>query len=112
VITIPLSTEGSIDRREHQTEGLHGAKRPIASPSVSSSIPSNTFKNNKFFNHDNDSSLTDKPRWEILLSSKLTDYGVKKEFHPAIIQKAGELIPFCLIMSFGVLAAIFSKKDK
>jgi hypothetical protein len=67
-------------------------------------IEKNTIKEN--------SHLSDKPHWEILLSSKLTDLGVKKEFHPSIIQKTGELMPFCLIMFFGILVAIFGKKDK
>lgn len=65
----------------------------------------------KINNDDQNSPLTVKPRWEILLSSKLTDYGVKKEFHSAIIEKVEALLPFCLIMSFGILIAIFGKKD-
>jgi hypothetical protein len=69
-------------------------------------------ENSKIVDFKKDSSLTDKPRWEILLSSKLTDCGVKNEFHPAIIKKTEELLPFCLIMSLGILIAIFGKKEK
>jgi len=68
--------------------------------------------NSKIVDNKENSELTIKPRWEILLSSKLTDLGVKKEFHPDIIQKTEALLPFCIIMFLGILAAIFSSKEK
>ena len=59
-----------------------------------------------------ESSLTIKPKWEILVSSKLVDYGVKEELHGPIIKHVEGLLPFSLIMTCGILMAIFGNKEK